>query len=57
MPSMLVEQAFMSNPEDEAKMLDPQFRATMMKAVVTGIEDWLRAQRDALAQQSSSGQK
>ncbi len=48
MPSMLVEQAFMSNPEDEAKMLDPEFRATMMKAVVQGIEDWLTAQREAM---------
>jgi N-acetylmuramoyl-L-alanine amidase len=46
MPSMLVEQAFMSNPEDEAKMLDPEFRKTMMNAVLLGIEDWLKAVRD-----------
>ncbi|MCX7626251.1 MAG: N-acetylmuramoyl-L-alanine amidase [Candidatus Sumerlaeaceae bacterium] len=52
MPSMLVEQAFMSNPEDEAKMLDPEFRSTMMKAVVTGIEDWLSAQRELQKQQN-----
>jgi N-acetylmuramoyl-L-alanine amidase len=42
MPSMLVEQAFMSNPEDEAKMLDPEFRSEMMRSVVLGTEDWLK---------------
>ena len=45
MPSMLVEQAFMSNPEDEAKMLDPVFRKEMMRAVVLGTEDWLNRKR------------
>lgn len=45
MPAVLVEQAFMSNPEDEAKMLDPSFRARMMGAVVQGLEDWLTAVR------------
>jgi N-acetylmuramoyl-L-alanine amidase len=42
MPAMLVEQAFMSNPEDEAKMLDPAFRAVMARAIRLGIEDWLK---------------
>jgi N-acetylmuramoyl-L-alanine amidase len=41
MPSMLVEQAFMSNPADEAKMRDPAFRKEMMRAVLLGTEDWL----------------
>ena len=45
MPSMLVEQAFMSNPEDEAKMLDPAFRKEMMRAVLLGTEDWLNRMR------------
>jgi N-acetylmuramoyl-L-alanine amidase len=45
MPSMLVEQAFMSNPEDEAKMLDPVFRKQMMRAVVLGTRDWLNRMR------------
>ena len=45
MPAMLVEQAFMSNPEDEAKMLDPEFRKEMMRAVVLGTEDWLKTLR------------
>jgi N-acetylmuramoyl-L-alanine amidase len=43
MPSMLVEQAFMSNPADEAKMLDPAFRAKTAEAVRLGIEDYLAA--------------
>ena len=45
MPSMLVEQAFMSNPEDEAKMLDPVFRKKMMRAVLLGTKDWLNRMR------------
>jgi N-acetylmuramoyl-L-alanine amidase len=54
MPAILVEQAFMSNPEDEAKMLDPKFRATMMKAVVQGVEDWLARQRDQMKPKSGA---
>lgn len=45
MPSMLVEQAFMSNPADEAKLLDPEFRKQMMRAVVLGTQDWLEKMR------------
>jgi len=41
MPSMLVEQAFMSNPSDESLMLDPAFRARTALAVRLGIEDFL----------------
>jgi N-acetylmuramoyl-L-alanine amidase len=50
MPSMLVEQAFMSNPEDEARMLDPEFRQQMMRAVVLGTEDWLNHLRSQPAE-------
>jgi N-acetylmuramoyl-L-alanine amidase len=50
MPSMLVEQAFMSNPEDEAKMLDPAFRKEMMRAVLLGTEDWLNRLRNEAIQ-------
>lgn len=42
MPSMLVEQAFMSNPQDEAMMLDPRFRGAQAEAIREGIEDFLR---------------
>jgi N-acetylmuramoyl-L-alanine amidase len=50
MPSMLVEQAFMSNPEDEAKMLDPAFRKEMMRAVLLGTQDWLNRMRAEAAE-------
>ncbi|MCX7019591.1 MAG: N-acetylmuramoyl-L-alanine amidase [Candidatus Sumerlaeota bacterium] len=42
MPSMLVEQAFMSNPEDEARMRDPSFRSKIAAAIRMGIEDFLK---------------
>ena len=43
MPAILVEQAFMSHPGEEARLLDPDFRALMARAVRMGIEDYLRA--------------
>jgi N-acetylmuramoyl-L-alanine amidase len=43
MPALLVEQAFMSHPGDEARLLDPAFRATTARAVRQGLEDFLRA--------------
>jgi N-acetylmuramoyl-L-alanine amidase len=42
MPALLVEQAFVSHPGDEALMLDPAFRAALARAVRRGIEDGLR---------------
>lgn len=42
MPAALVEQAFVSHPGDEARLLDPAFRALMAKAVRLGLEDFLR---------------
>lgn len=42
-PAILVEQAFMSHPGDEAKLLEPTFRATLARAVRQGLEDFLRA--------------
>ncbi len=42
MPAILVEQAFMTHPGDEAQMLDPAFRVTMARAVRLGVEDFLR---------------
>jgi N-acetylmuramoyl-L-alanine amidase len=41
MPAMLFEQAFVSHPGDEAKLLDPAFRALMARAVRQGLEDFL----------------
>jgi len=36
-PSILVESAFISNPEEEAKLRDPQYQARLVDALVTGI--------------------
>jgi N-acetylmuramoyl-L-alanine amidase len=43
MPAVLVEQAFMTHPGDEARLLDPAFRALMARAIRLGLEDFLRA--------------
>jgi len=42
MPGVLVEQAFVSHPGDEARLLDPSFRAQTAQAVRMGLEDFLR---------------
>jgi N-acetylmuramoyl-L-alanine amidase len=36
-PSILVETAFISNPEEEARLRDPQFRAELVEALANGI--------------------
>lgn len=42
MPAVLVEQAYVSNPEEEALLLDPAFRVRLAKAVRAGLEQHLR---------------
>ncbi len=42
MPSILVEQAFMTHAKDEEKMADPQFRQDMAQKIFKGIVDYLR---------------
>ena len=42
MPAVLVEQAFMSRPGEEALLLDAAFRARLAIAVRLGLEDYLR---------------
>lgn len=42
-PNCLVEVAFLSNKEDEKKILDPQFHKEVAKKIVAGIKDWLKA--------------
>ena len=42
MPAVLVEQAFMTHPADEAQMLDPAFRVRIARAVRMGVEDFVR---------------
>ena len=37
-PSILVESAFISNPEEEAKLRDPQYQAELVHALAVGIQ-------------------
>ncbi len=45
-PSALVEVAFLSNEEDEVKILDPRFQKAVAKKIYRGIKDWLKAIRE-----------
>jgi N-acetylmuramoyl-L-alanine amidase len=42
-PAILVEQAYVSHPGEEAMLLDPAFRARIAKAVRVGLEEHLSA--------------
>ena len=42
-PNCLVEVAFLSNPEDEKKIIDPVFRHQAAVKIYQGIMDWLNA--------------
>lgn len=42
-PNCLVEVAFMSNKEDEKKILDPEFHKQVAEKIVAGIKDWLKS--------------
>jgi len=41
-PNALVEVAFLSNPEDEKKILNPKFRKAVAQKIYLGIVDWLK---------------
>lgn len=41
-PNCLVEVAFLSNVDDEKKILDPKFRSATARKIFDGINDWLR---------------
>jgi N-acetylmuramoyl-L-alanine amidase len=41
MPTILVEQAFMTHAEDEEKLADPEFREEMAIKIYKGILDYL----------------
>jgi N-acetylmuramoyl-L-alanine amidase len=43
MPSVLIESAFIMHPAEEILILDPTFREKTAEAIVTGIEDFLKA--------------
>ena len=39
-PSILVETAFISNPEEEMRLRDPEYQAQLVEALATGIRRW-----------------
>jgi N-acetylmuramoyl-L-alanine amidase len=43
-PNALVEVAFLSNPEDEKKILNPKFHKQVAQKIYLGIVDWLKQQ-------------
>ena len=44
-PNCLVEVAFLSNKEDEKKILNQAFQKAVAKRIYLGIQDWLRQQK------------
>lgn len=42
-PNCLVEVAFLSNKEDEKRILDPKFHKAVAAKIVSGIKDWLKS--------------
>ena len=40
-PNVLVETAFLSNPNDEMKLMDGVFKEKMVAKIVQGVQDWL----------------
>lgn len=45
-PGILVEQAFMSNPADEARLLDPAYQRDQAEAIARGLEEFFVAVRE-----------
>jgi N-acetylmuramoyl-L-alanine amidase len=45
-PNCLVEVAFLSNKDDEQRILDPKFHKLVAKKIVAGIKDWLKELTD-----------
>lgn len=44
-PNCLVEVAFLSNPDDEKRILDPKFHKEVAKKIYKGIKDYLKSVR------------
>jgi N-acetylmuramoyl-L-alanine amidase len=42
-PNCLVEVAFLSNTEDEKKIIDPRFHKSVAKKIIDGTKDWLKS--------------
>lgn len=45
MPSILVESAFISNPQEEAKLSDPRYLEQTAEGIVDGVEAYITAQK------------
>jgi N-acetylmuramoyl-L-alanine amidase len=45
-PNCLMEVAFLSNKEDEQRILDPAFHKEVAQKIVAGIKDWLEAVKE-----------
>ncbi len=43
LPNVLVETAFLSNPEDEMKLIDPEFQKKIANKIVEGLEEFVRS--------------
>lgn len=41
-PNCLVEVAFLSNPADEKRILDPKFRKAVAAKITAGVQDWIK---------------
>lgn len=46
LPNVLVETAFLSNPEDEMYLLDPDFRRRLAEQVAGGLEEFVRTKAE-----------
>ena len=44
MPAMLVETAFLSNPDEERRLIDPQFQGTVARAILDGVHTYFSSQ-------------
>lgn len=44
MPAMLVETAFISNPDEERRLIDPQYQRTVARAVLDGVNTYFTRQ-------------
>lgn len=44
MPAMLVETAFLSNPDEEKRLMDPAFQRTVARAVLDGVNTYFTRQ-------------
>ena len=44
MPAMLVETAFLSNPEEERRLIDPAFQGKVARAVLDGVKTYFTSQ-------------